>query len=102
MIGRLELTFVYTADERIDFRDCVRDLARRYGGSGDGIEGPTTHYSDEIQSPHSTDVSILTFLSIPSRRVNYDVWCAESNCEFRTLERSMVNHRPIPVSLASI
>lgn len=27
-----QLTFVYTADERIDFRDLVRDLARRFGG----------------------------------------------------------------------
>ncbi len=26
------LTFVYTADERIDFRELVRDLARRFGG----------------------------------------------------------------------
>lgn len=29
---RRQLTFVYTADERIDFRDLVRDLARRFGG----------------------------------------------------------------------
>ncbi len=27
-----QLTFVYTADERIDFRELVRDLARRFGG----------------------------------------------------------------------
>jgi cell fate regulator YaaT (PSP1 superfamily) len=31
-IQRRQLTFVYTADERIDFRDLVRDLARRFGG----------------------------------------------------------------------
>lgn len=31
-IERRQLTFVYTADERIDFRDLVRDLARRFGG----------------------------------------------------------------------
>gem|GEM_PF-543883 len=31
-IDRRQLTFVYTADERIDFRDLVRDLARRFGG----------------------------------------------------------------------
>ncbi len=30
-IQRRQLTFVYTADERIDFRDLVRDLARRFG-----------------------------------------------------------------------
>lgn len=29
---RRELTFVYTAEERIDFRQLVRDLARRFGG----------------------------------------------------------------------
>lgn len=29
---RRQLTFVYTADERIDFRDLVLDLARRFGG----------------------------------------------------------------------
>jgi len=29
---RRQLIFVYTADERIDFRDLVRDLARRFGG----------------------------------------------------------------------
>jgi cell fate regulator YaaT (PSP1 superfamily) len=29
---RRQLTFVYTAEERIDFRDLVRDLARRFGG----------------------------------------------------------------------
>lgn len=29
---RRQLTFVYTADERIDFRELVRDLARRFGG----------------------------------------------------------------------
>ena len=29
---RRQLTFVYTADDRIDFRDLVRDLARRFGG----------------------------------------------------------------------
>lgn len=27
-----QLTFVYTADERIDFRELVRNLARRFGG----------------------------------------------------------------------
>ena len=27
-----QLTFVYTADDRIDFRELVRDLARRFGG----------------------------------------------------------------------
>lgn len=27
-----QLTFVYTAEERIDFRELVRDLARRFGG----------------------------------------------------------------------
>ncbi len=27
-----QLTFVYTADQRIDFRELVRDLARRFGG----------------------------------------------------------------------
>ena len=31
-MDRRQLTFVYTADERIDFRDLVRDLARRFGG----------------------------------------------------------------------
>lgn len=29
---RRQLTFVYTADERIDFRNLVLDLARRFGG----------------------------------------------------------------------
>jgi cell fate regulator YaaT (PSP1 superfamily) len=29
---RRQLTFVYTADERIDFRSLVLDLARRFGG----------------------------------------------------------------------
>jgi cell fate regulator YaaT (PSP1 superfamily) len=29
---RRQLTFLYTADERIDFRGLVRDLARRFGG----------------------------------------------------------------------
>jgi cell fate regulator YaaT (PSP1 superfamily) len=29
---RRVLTFVYTADERIDFREIVRDLARQFGG----------------------------------------------------------------------
>lgn len=29
---RRQLTFLYTADERIDFRDLVRDLAHRFGG----------------------------------------------------------------------
>ncbi len=29
---RRQLTFVYTADERVDFRHLVRDLARRFGG----------------------------------------------------------------------
>ena len=27
-----QLTFIYTADDRIDFRELVRDLARRFGG----------------------------------------------------------------------
>ena len=31
-MSRRQLTFVYTADERIDFRELVRDLARRFGG----------------------------------------------------------------------
>lgn len=31
-MNRRQLTFVYTADERIDFRELVRDLARRFGG----------------------------------------------------------------------
>jgi cell fate regulator YaaT (PSP1 superfamily) len=31
-ITRRQMTFVYTADERIDFRDLVRALARRFGG----------------------------------------------------------------------
>jgi cell fate regulator YaaT (PSP1 superfamily) len=31
-VQRRQLTFVYTADERIDFRELVRDLARRFGG----------------------------------------------------------------------
>lgn len=31
-MARRQLTFVYTADHRIDFRDLVRDLARRFGG----------------------------------------------------------------------
>lgn len=31
-IQRRQLTFVYTAEERIDFRELVRDLARRFGG----------------------------------------------------------------------
>jgi cell fate regulator YaaT (PSP1 superfamily) len=31
-IQRRKLTFVYTSDERIDFRDLVRDLAGRFGG----------------------------------------------------------------------
>jgi cell fate regulator YaaT (PSP1 superfamily) len=31
-LDRRQLTFVYTADERIDFRELVRDLARRFGG----------------------------------------------------------------------
>lgn len=29
---RRQMTFVYTADERVDFRELVRDLARRFGG----------------------------------------------------------------------
>ncbi len=29
---RRQLTFVYTAEDRIDFRELVRDLARRFGG----------------------------------------------------------------------
>ncbi len=29
---RRQLTFVYTADDRIDFRELVRNLARRFGG----------------------------------------------------------------------
>jgi len=29
---RREITFVYTSEERIDFRQLVRDLARRFGG----------------------------------------------------------------------
>jgi cell fate regulator YaaT (PSP1 superfamily) len=29
---RRQLTFIYTADERIDFRNLVLDLARRFGG----------------------------------------------------------------------
>jgi cell fate regulator YaaT (PSP1 superfamily) len=29
---RRQLTFVYTADDRIDFRELVRDLAHRFGG----------------------------------------------------------------------
>jgi cell fate regulator YaaT (PSP1 superfamily) len=31
-MSRRQLTFVYTADERIDFRELVRHLARRFGG----------------------------------------------------------------------
>jgi cell fate regulator YaaT (PSP1 superfamily) len=31
-VQRRQLTFVYTAEDRIDFRDLVRDLARRFGG----------------------------------------------------------------------
>ena len=31
-IQRRKLTFVYTSEERIDFRDLVRDLAGRFGG----------------------------------------------------------------------
>ena len=31
-MDRRQLTFVYTADERVDFRELVRDLARRFGG----------------------------------------------------------------------
>ena len=31
-MSRRQLTFVYTAEERIDFRELVRDLARRFGG----------------------------------------------------------------------
>jgi cell fate regulator YaaT (PSP1 superfamily) len=31
-VQRRQLTFVYTAEERIDFRELVRDLARRFGG----------------------------------------------------------------------
>ncbi len=31
-IQRRQLTFVYTAEDRIDFRELVRDLARRFGG----------------------------------------------------------------------
>ena len=29
---RRQLTFIYTAEDRIDFRELVRDLARRFGG----------------------------------------------------------------------
>ncbi len=29
---RRQMTFIYTADDRIDFRELVRDLARRFGG----------------------------------------------------------------------
>ncbi|MBH0203733.1 MAG: stage 0 sporulation family protein [Nitrospira sp.] len=31
-MDRRQLTFVYTAEDRIDFRELVRDLARRFGG----------------------------------------------------------------------
>jgi len=31
-MDRRQLTFVYTADDRVDFRELVRDLARRFGG----------------------------------------------------------------------
>ncbi|MDF0651847.1 MAG: regulatory iron-sulfur-containing complex subunit RicT [Nitrospira sp.] len=31
-LDRRQLTFVYTAEDRIDFRELVRDLARRFGG----------------------------------------------------------------------
>jgi cell fate regulator YaaT (PSP1 superfamily) len=31
-MDRRQLTFIYTADDRIDFRELVRDLARRFGG----------------------------------------------------------------------
>lgn len=31
-LHRRQLTFIYTADDRIDFRELVRDLARRFGG----------------------------------------------------------------------
>lgn len=31
-MNRRQLTFVYTAEDRIDFRELVRDLARRFGG----------------------------------------------------------------------
>jgi cell fate regulator YaaT (PSP1 superfamily) len=31
-MDRRQLTFVYTADDRIDFRELVRDLARHFGG----------------------------------------------------------------------
>ncbi|MBX3303704.1 MAG: hypothetical protein KF693_15925 [Nitrospira sp.] len=31
-MSRRQLTFVYTAEDRIDFRELVRDLARRFGG----------------------------------------------------------------------
>lgn len=32
VMHRRQLTFVYTAEDRIDFRELVRDLARRFGG----------------------------------------------------------------------
>ncbi|MDF0664612.1 MAG: stage 0 sporulation protein [Nitrospira sp. LK70] len=32
VMDRRQLTFVYTAEDRIDFRELVRDLARRFGG----------------------------------------------------------------------
>jgi cell fate regulator YaaT (PSP1 superfamily) len=31
-MDRRQLTFIYTAEDRIDFRELVRDLARRFGG----------------------------------------------------------------------
>lgn len=31
-MDRRQLTFVYTAEDRIDFRELIRDLARRFGG----------------------------------------------------------------------
>jgi cell fate regulator YaaT (PSP1 superfamily) len=31
-LQKRQMTFVYTADDRIDFRELVRQLARRFGG----------------------------------------------------------------------
>ena len=70
-MDRRQLTF-YTADDRIDFRELVRDLARRFGGRIP--PGSTTYYSDQIRFSFLTNpallihtLSSLMFLSLLSK-----------------------------------
>ncbi|MBI5854936.1 MAG: hypothetical protein HZB35_06850 [Nitrospirae bacterium] len=54
---RRVLTFVYTADERIDFREIVRDLAREFGGR---IEMLHINTRDEARRLGGVDTCGLT------------------------------------------